>query len=290
MTGKIIEVSALGELRAQIKRWRISGQTLALVPTMGNLHVGHLELIRQAQQRADRCMVTIFVNPMQFGEGEDFSGYPRTYADDRKKLLEVGVDLLFAPSVEEVYPQGDREQTRIEVPGLSSILCGASRPGHFIGVATVVCKIFNMIQPDIAVFGEKDFQQLMVIRRMVVDLAIPVEIIGVATVREPDGLAKSSRNGYLTNEQRAVANCLYKTLLKTAQAIQEGEEDYVDLQQVAVANLESAGFRPDYFTIRRASDLSAPDADEHELVILGAAWLGQARLIDNLRVIRKTLD
>ncbi|MEN8178395.1 MAG: pantoate--beta-alanine ligase [Pseudomonadota bacterium] len=286
----MIEISQLDELRAQLKRWRDAGETVSLVPTMGNLHEGHLELVRQARQRADRCVVSLFVNPMQFGEGEDFGGYPRTYADDRKKLLKVGVDLLFAPGVEVVYPKAAAEQTRVEVPGASDILCGASRPGHFIGVATVVCKLFNMIQPDCAIFGEKDFQQLMIIRQMVDDLHMPVEVVGVPTVRESDGLAKSSRNGYLKHEERSIANCLYKTLLKTSTLIEEGGSDYSDLEQSAVTELEAAGFRPDYFSIRRAADLFIPDSDDKELVILGAARLGKARLIDNLKVTRKTPD
>ncbi len=286
----MIEISKLHALRSQLKHWRGSGETLGLVPTMGNLHEGHLELVRLAKQRADRCVVSIFVNPMQFGVGEDFGSYPRTYAEDRRKLLEVGADLLFAPGVEDVYPKGDREQTRVEVPGLSDILCGASRPGHFVGVATVVCKLFNMIQPDLAVFGEKDFQQLMVIRQMVSDLCIPLDVIGAATFREPDGLAKSSRNSYLNNEERIVANCLYRTILNVSTAIQGGSSDYQALQQSAVAELEEAGFRADYFTIRRAADLAMPGANDRELVILGAAWLGRTRLIDNLRVTREILD
>ncbi len=286
----MIEIVKLDELRSQLKSWRGSGQTLGLVPTMGNLHEGHLELVRQARQRADRCVVSIFVNPMQFGAGEDFGSYPRTYAEDRRKLLEVGADLLFAPGVEEVYPKGDREQTRVEVPGLSDILCGASRPGHFVGVATVVCKLFNMIQPDLAIFGEKDFQQLMVIRQMVADLCMPLEVIGVATLREADGLAMSSRNGYLNNEERTVANCLFLTLQKSAKAIQNGESNYLDLQKNAITDLEAAGFRPDYFSILRAVDLALPVKSDHELVILGAAWLGRARLIDNMKVTRKILD
>ena len=286
----MIEIVKLDELRSQLKSWRGSGQTLGLVPTMGNLHEGHLELVRQARQRADRCVVSIFVNPMQFGAGEDFGSYPRTYAEDRRKLLEVGADLLFAPGVEEVYPKGDREQTRVEVPGLSDILCGASRPGHFVGVATVVCKLFNMIQPDLAIFGEKDFQQLMVIRQMAADLCMPLEVIGVATLREADGLAMSSRNGYLNNEERTVANCLFLTLQKSAKAIQNGESNYLDLQKNAITDLEAAGFRPDYFSILRAVDLAIPVKSDHELVILGAAWLGRARLIDNMKVTRKILD
>ncbi|MDJ0807847.1 MAG: pantoate--beta-alanine ligase [Gammaproteobacteria bacterium] len=284
----MIEISQLSNLRGQLRRWRAAGETLALIPTMGNLHAGHLQLVRTARQQADRCVVSLFVNPMQFGEGEDYASYPRTYEDDKEKLREVGADLLYAPSVDEVYPKGDRGRTRVEVPGISEILCGASRPAHFVGVSTVVCKFFNMIQPNLAVFGEKDYQQLMVIRQMVEDLCIPVEVVGVPTVREPDGLALSSRNGYLTHEERSIANCLYKTLLKTAAAIERADSDYPRLEEEASTELKAVGFRPDYFSIRSALDLSTPDPDAPELVILSAAWLGKARLIDNLRVTRNT--
>lgn len=284
------EINRVTELRALLKRWRGDGHTIALVPTMGNLHAGHLELVRQAKQRADRCVVSIFVNPMQFGAGEDFGSYPRTYESDRDGLQQLGTDLIFSPSVEEVYPLGEDDQTRVEVPGLSNMLCGASRPGHFVGVTTVVCKFFNMIQPDIAVFGEKDFQQLMVIRRMVLDLCMPVEVVGVPTVRESDGLAMSSRNAYLTSEERNVSVCLYETLCEIASAIHQGESDFTGLEIKASQRLEAAGFRPDYFAIRCAQDLSVPASSEPELVILAAAWLGKARLIDNLRLTRRSLD
>jgi pantoate--beta-alanine ligase len=249
---------------------------------MGNLHAGHLELVRRARERADRTVVSIFVNPLQFGPSEDLAAYPRTLEADRKRLAEAGADLLFAPGVEEVYPGGQAGQTRVEVPGISDILCGASRPGHFTGVATVVCKLFNMVQPDLAVFGEKDFQQLMVIRRMTADLSMPVEILGAPTVREPDGLAMSSRNGYLNEEERQRAPRLQQTLRSAAQALQRGES-VVGVESRAAAELAAAGFEPDYFSVRRAADLGEPGADEHELVILAAAHLGQTRLIDNIR-------
>ncbi|MEJ2393621.1 MAG: pantoate--beta-alanine ligase [Candidatus Thiodiazotropha sp.] len=274
--------TTLSELRESIARWRTGGQRIAFVPTMGNLHAGHLDLMAEARRRADRVVASIFVNPMQFGAGEDFDAYPRTLEADKSKLTEAGVDLLFAPTASIIYPKGAEQQTRVEVPGVSDILCGASRPGHFVGVATVVCKLFNMVQPDLAVFGEKDFQQLMVIRRMVADLAIPIEIVGKSTVRESDGLAMSSRNGYLSAEERAKAPQLYRTLQATAAALQDGNRDYNELEAKAEKALQDAGFRPDYYAIRRAEDLEMPQETEENLVILAAAYLGTTRLIDNL--------
>ncbi len=274
----------LEALRATVGQWRKEGERIAFVPTMGNLHAGHLDLVKEAARQADRVVVSIFVNPLQFGEGEDYDAYPRTLQEDERKLTQVGVDLLFAPTVDTLYPSGQAAQTRVEVPGLSDILCGASRPGHFVGVATVVCKLFNMVQPDLAVFGEKDYQQLMVIRRMVADLAMPIRIIGKSTVREPDGLAMSSRNGYLSAEQRGVAPLLYGTLQSTAEALKTGNRDFSDLESAAQRILREAGFRPDYFVIRRAGDLAAPEQAEDSLVILAAAYLGTTRLIDNLIV------
>jgi len=280
----MITLEQIEQLRAQVSGWRKEGQRIALVPTMGNLHVGHLKLVEHARQLADRVMVSIFVNPLQFGQGEDFDSYPRTLDEDSRKLEAYAADLLFAPTVSEVYPRPQAEQTKVEVPGLSSILCGQSRPGHFAGVATVVCKLFNMTQPDVAVFGEKDFQQLMVIRRMVEDLQIPVEIEGMATVREADGLAMSSRNGYLTSAERARAPTIFRVLNQTAEALLAGESDFPALQRSACSELESAGLRPDYYQIRRAQDLQPPNSTEKALVILAAAYLGNARLIDNKTV------
>jgi pantoate--beta-alanine ligase len=268
----------------------MAGERIGFVPTMGNLHEGHLALVEAAREGSDRCIVSIFVNPMQFGDGEDFEHYPRTLEKDQEKLQLAGVDLLFTPSVSAIYPRGKQAQTRVEVPGISDILCGASRPGHFIGVATIVCKLFNYIQPNVAVFGEKDYQQLMVIRRMVTDLALPVEILGLPTVREADGLAKSSRNGYLTSEERKIAPKLYKTLMITAGALRKGDRDYTVLEENGMKLLRSAGFRPDYFTIRRADDLSPPSEDEPRLVILAAAYMGTTRLIDNLNVAWQHFD
>lgn len=281
----MLTVNTVQELRATVADWRRAGEQVAFVPTMGNLHAGHLDLMRDAQARAGRVVASIFVNPMQFGEGEDLDAYPRTLAQDSDKLQELGVDLLFAPEVSAIYPSGSTEhQTRVEVPGLSGVLCGASRPGHFIGVATVVCKLFNLVQPDLAVFGQKDFQQLMVIRRMAADLAFPIEIVGKETVRESDGLAMSSRNGYLSDQERATAPLLYRALQHTAAAINGGNRDYTGLEKAAEARLQELGFRPDYYAIRRAGDLAPAENAEQDLVILAAAYLGTTRLIDNLRV------
>ncbi len=280
----MITLTTIIDLREQVRAWRMAGERIALVPTMGNLHAGHLSLVRQARELADRVVVTIFVNPLQFGAGEDFASYPRTMQQDSDALTEVGADLLFAPSVEEVYSRPQEFQTKIEVPGISDILCGASRPGHFVGVATVVCKLFNMVQPDVALFGQKDYQQLMVIRLMVDDLCVPVEIIGVPTVREADGLAMSSRNGYLTAQERAQAPGLRRVILATAEALESGERNFAKLEKEADQALEKVGFRPDYYSIRRADDLAEPGAVDQGLVIMAAAYLGKARLIDNHQV------
>lgn len=275
-------VDQMAELRRRVRGWRREGGRVAFVPTMGNLHRGHLTLVREARTLADITVVSIFVNPLQFGPEEDFPAYPRTLERDRELLAAEGADLLFAPTVEAVYPRGQAEQTRVEVPGLSDILCGVSRPGHFTGVATVVCKLFNMVQPDVAVFGEKDFQQLLVIRRMTDDLSLPVEVRGVETVREPDGLALSSRNGYLTAAERARAPALYKTLCRARDHLEQGRAaDAVEAE--GRRELASARLAPDYFSVRRAEDLAAPAPADRDLVVLAAAYLGRARLIDNLR-------
>jgi pantoate--beta-alanine ligase len=273
----------LADLRQQVAAWRRAGERIALVPTMGNLHTGHLTLVRRAREQAGRVVASLFVNPLQFGPTEDFNAYPRTLEADRTALAEVGADLLFAPALAEVYPRGQAGHTQVMVPGLSDQLCGASRPGHFQGVATVVCKLFNMVQPDLAVFGEKDFQQLLVIRRMTEDLNLPVTILGVATVREPDGLAMSSRNGYLTPEERRRAPALYRTLQTAARAWNEGAGP-ADLERQAQAGLAAAGLQPEYVSVRRSLDLSPALAGERDVVILAAARLGRARLIDNLRL------
>lgn len=275
-------VDTISRLREVLKSWRLAGETIAFVPTMGNLHEGHLTLVKEARKLARRVVVSIFVNPTQFSAGEDFGAYPRTPEEDADKLNGAGVDLLFLPDAAEIYPPG--AATFVEVPGISEELCGAFRPGHFRGVATVVCKLFNMVQPDIALFGEKDWQQLTVIRRMAADLNIPVEIVGVPTVREAGGLAMSSRNGYLSVEEKNLAVTLYRCLRATQSALEAGGRDFPKLEAAQLDTLREAGFRPDYFAIRRLADLGEPAADEREFVVLAAAWLGKARLIDNLKV------
>ncbi|NEX21912.1 pantoate--beta-alanine ligase [Thiorhodococcus mannitoliphagus] len=278
-------VERVAALRARVAPWRAAAERVALVPTMGNLHRGHLTLVREARARADRVVVSIFVNPLQFGPSEDLDAYPRTLEEDMRQLEAEGCDLLFTPTSDVVYPRGQDGQTRVEVPGLSDLLCGASRPGHFAGVATVVCKLLNMVQPDVALFGEKDFQQLMVIRCMVEDLDMPVEVVGVPIVREADGLAMSSRNGYLTPTERERAPALYRVLTEAAGALQAG--DAVEAVETAArVRLSEAGLRPDYVSIRSAADLSQPCRADDRLVILAAAYLGRARLIDNLQLRR----
>lgn len=277
-------VQLISQVRQQVTAWRQAGQRVAFVPTMGNLHEGHLDLVRNAQQVADKVVVSIFVNPTQFGPKEDFSAYPRTLEQDQQALAAVGCDLLFAPTVEEVYPRGANLATRVEVPHLSNVLCGAFRPGHFAGVAQVVCKLFNMVQPTIALFGEKDRQQLLVIRHMVEDLDIPIEIIGVPTIRDADGLAMSSRNAYLSADERARAATVYRELCRVREAVRAGERDFAELETTAWTALQEAGFRPDYFRIVRAQDYSDPAPTEDNLVVVAAAWLGRARLIDNLLI------
>jgi len=274
-------VDTVAELRRQVADWRAQAERVAFVPTMGNLHEGHLSLVRRARESAPRVVVSIFVNPLQFGPAEDLSAYPRTPEQDSVMLAEAGADLLFMPTAAEIYPRAPAEQTRVEVPGLSDILCGASRPGHFVGVATVVCKLFNMVQPQVALFGEKDFQQLLVIRRMVEDLAMPVEILGLSTSREADGLARSSRNGYLTPDERRTAPLLHATLQWIATELGHGADARPVVEEGA-RRLATGGMRPDYLEIRRSVDLAHPEPGDRDLVILAAAYLGRARLIDNL--------
>ncbi|EKG42951.1 pantoate--beta-alanine ligase [Pseudomonas syringae pv. avellanae str. ISPaVe013] len=279
-------VKTVQDLRAAVARARSEGKRIALTPTMGNLHSGHAALVTKAAQRADFVVATIFVNPLQFGPNEDLATYPRTLAADQEKLLQAGCNLLFTPSVEEIYPHGMADQTLVSVPHLSQGLCGASRPGHFEGVATVVSKLFNMVQPDLAIFGEKDFQQLAVIRAMVRDLNMPIQIIGEPTVRADDGLALSSRNGYLNDAQRAAAPALYQAIRQIADAIKAGEQDFDALLASKKQQLEAAGFSIDYLEIRDSTSLRATTADNRDLVILAAAFLGKTRLIDNLHLTR----
>jgi len=273
----------INSLQQELAALTIQGESLALVPTMGNLHAGHMSLVREARKLADRVVVSIFVNPMQFDREEDLAAYPRTLEEDIAKLEKARVDLLFSPVADEIY--SEKAISRIHVPGLGEQLEGASRPGHFDGVATIVAKLFNLIQPDVALFGEKDFQQLLLIRRMAEDLNFPVTVMGFPTVRESDGLAMSSRNGYLSSEQRQQAPALYASLQKLELALREGKTDYAELELQANKDLEIAGFGVDYVAIRRVSDLGEPRGDEAELVVLASAWLGKARLIDNIPVI-----
>ena len=276
-------VHGVSELRDQVQRWRLAGERIALVPTMGNLHAGHLQLVEQAHARAKRAVVSLFVNPLQFGPGEDYQSYPRTLEADQARLQAVRADLLFAPAVEEMYARGRDQITRVDVPGLSAILDGEFRPGHFSGVATVVLKLLNIVQPDVALFGEKDYQQLLIVRRLVADLSLPVEIVGVPIVREADGLAMSSRNQYLTPAERQQAPLLFRTLGETAAALRNGRRDFSRLEAEAVQKL-SPPLRPDYVSIRAAHTLAAADANTRDFVVLAAAWLGKARLIDNIQV------
>ncbi len=280
-------VKTVRELRAVVARARSEGKRIALVPTMGNLHSGHIALVTKAVQRADFVIASIFVNPLQFGPNEDLASYPRTLAADQEQLLQAGCHLLFTPTVEEMYPHGMADQTIVRVPVVSEGLCGGSRPGHFDGVSTVVSKLFNMVQPDIAIFGQKDFQQLAVVNALVRDLNMPIQIIGEPTVRAADGLALSSRNGYLTEDQRTAAPALYRVIKQIGTALQNGEQDHQQLIGDGVKALESAGFRPDYLEIRHAVSLRPATPDDRDLVVLGAAFMGKTRLIDNLHLVKE---
>ena len=277
-------IETLPLLRQQIRRLRMEGKRVALVPTMGNLHDGHMKLVDEAKARADVVVVSIFVNPMQFDRPEDLARYPRTVQEDCEKLNKRKVDLVFAPSVKEIYPNGTETHTYVDVPGLSTMLEGASRPGHFRGVSTIVSKLFNLVQPDIACFGEKDFQQLALIRKMVADMGFDIEIVGVPIMRAKDGLALSSRNGYLTAEQRKIAPGLYKVLSSIADKLQVGERDLDEIITIAGQELNEKGFRADDIQIRDADTLLEVSETSKRAVILVAAWLGDARLIDNKMV------
>ncbi|NNM01452.1 MAG: pantoate--beta-alanine ligase [Gammaproteobacteria bacterium] len=278
-------VHDLPGLRAAIADWQHHGRSIALVPTMGNLHDGHISLLERAREAADRTVVSIFVNPIQFGKGEDYERYPSTLDADRARLEAAGLDLLFAPDLAQLYPGGTDDDTRVTVPPqLAGILCGAYRPGHFSGVATVVSKLFINARPDIALFGEKDYQQLLVIRRAARDLCMAVEVQGMPTVREADGLAMSSRNGYLSADERAIAPLVYQVLTDAAAEVSDDFARLPDLEGAAMARLEAAGFRPEYFSVRRSEDLAVPRPGDTSLRILVAAWLGGARLIDNIAV------
>lgn len=272
------------KLRERVRDWRAQRLAVSLVPTMGNLHEGHLALVKAARRHSDRVVVSLFVNPTQFGAAEDYEAYPRSREADCAQLEALAVDAVFAPAASEIYPAGIAGHTQVDVPRLSELLCGAFRPGHFTGVATVVAKLLNIVQPDMAVFGRKDYQQLLIIRRMAADLDLPVQVIGVPTVREPDGLARSSRNAYLTSSQRALAPELYRTLAALTHVLREGESDFRQLEARGCEVLKQTGMFPDYVAIRRRADLFEPRLEDTELVVLAAAWLGDTRLIDNIEL------
>ena len=276
-------IETISTLRSEINLWRQQGLKIAFVPTMGNLHQGHIALVEKAKQMADKVVVSIFVNPMQFGVNEDIDNYPRTMAADQEKLAIGGCDILFIPPPAIIYPKGLDKQSYIEVPNVSDGYCGESRPGHFRGVATVVCKLFNIVQPDIACFGLKDYQQVQVIQTMVEDLSMPIEILPVETVREDSGLALSSRNNYLTAEEKKIAPALSQNIQWLAKAIQR-DNDFIGLAKKAASYIDNAGMKTDYIHICHARTLQPASEDDKELVILAAAHCGKARLIDNLRI------
>jgi pantoate--beta-alanine ligase len=276
-------VDRIADLREIVREWRMARQSIAFVPTMGNLHAGHASLIGAAHVHGRRVVASVFVNPLQFGPNEDYAAYPRTPDDDAALVAAQGVDLLFLPTVEEMYPLGAAGSTIVDVPDLSGILCGAFRPGHFQGVATVVIKLLNLVQPDVAIFGEKDYQQLTIIRRSVEDLCLPVRIVGAPTVRADDGLALSSRNRYLSATERRVAPTVYRALDHARRRLEAGDSDVPAIEAEGIATLRAAGFRPDYFEVRMADTLARPGGQDVDVVVLTAARLGRARLIDNVQ-------
>lgn len=282
----MLTTGLVAEVRARVRQWRSEGLRVGFVPTMGNLHAGHMSLLAAARFRAERVIASVFVNPLQFGPSEDYTQYPRTPAEDERLLREAHCDLLFAPPVEQIYPEGGDQATRVQVRGLAEILDGQFRPGHFDGVATVVAKLFHLVAPDVAVFGEKDYQQLLVIQRMTSDLGMPIEVIGAPTVRAADGLAMSSRNRYLSAEERTRAPAIYQALHAAVQSIDAGEGDLEAIERAGAAALARADMRVDYFSVRSAADLSPPTPSTTELVVLAAARIGRSRLIDNLRAYR----
>ncbi len=278
-------VSAPADVAAAVARWRAAGETVALVPTMGDLHAAHLALVREARARAARVVVSIFVNPLQFNDQTDFKAYPRDLQTDAAALATASADLLFAPRAEDIYPHGMADGTRIQVPAIADVLCGAFRPGHFAGMATVVAILFNLVRPDMALFGEKDYQQLLIVRRLVEDLHLGVHIVAVATLRDSDGLALSSRNRYLDADERRRAPELYRVMCVLCDGIAAGRRDYAVLAAEGMDALSAAGFRPEYLSVRREDDLAEAGVGDTRLRIVAAAWLGKARLIDNLPVV-----
>ena len=275
---------SIAQLRLALDPVRRSSQRIAVVPTMGNLHEGHLSLVEKALELADIVVATIFVNPMQFGANEDLDNYPRTLSEDQEKLQAAGCHLLFAPNTREIYPEGLEGHSVVHVPVISELHCGASRAGHFDGVTTVVCKLLNIVQPDIAVFGLKDYQQFQVVRKMIDDLCLAVELIGVETRRDNNGLALSSRNGYLDEIEKDRATRIYGILREIRSAIEAGRHDYRELEADARTRLAESGLTPDYFAICHAQTLQPANRNDDELIILTAAWVKQTRLIDNIRV------
>ena len=277
-------ISTIDGLREIRREWQLAGKSIGFVPTMGNLHAGHLSLVEAAKEHADIVVVSIFVNPLQFGADEDLDNYPRTLEADSEHLSKLGVDVLFTPSVEAIYPRGLEQQTFVEVPGISYMICGASRPGHFRGVATIVSKLFNMVQPNSAFFGEKDYQQVQVIKAMVTDLSMNLSVHAIPTMRHNDGLAMSSRNGYLTEDERQIAPMIYQTIIRIREQIDSGRRDFNQLINTENTLLAQSGFKPDYIEIRDAFTLQPASFEGKELVILIAAFLGKTRLIDNIQV------
>ncbi len=276
-------IDSINQLRSHLWQAKLDHKVIAFVPTMGNLHEGHLQLVDRALEEADLVVASIFVNPLQFGPGEDFNGYPRTFMADQEKLISRGCHVLFAPNVDEMYPTTNVSSTVVKVPHLDQLLCGASRPGHFTGVATVVSKLFGIVQPDLAIFGLKDYQQFLVIKQLTNDLCLPVKIIGAPIARAESGLALSSRNGYLSNSELGQAAQLYACLINCRLALEQGESDLQKLEDQAQCQLESAGFERDYFKICRQNDLQPATNSDSHLAIVAAAYLGKARLIDNIR-------
>lgn len=280
-------VRTANAVREQVSAWRSAGERIALVPTMGNLHAGHLSLVDRAREMADRVVVSIFVNPTQFGRSEDIQSYPRTPVEDEALLVEQGrTDLLFMPSEQDIYPRGTTDMVTIKLPALADDLCGRFRPNHFSGVASVVLRFLNIVEPDLLVMGQKDYQQMILLTRMLEELHLTIELVPVATAREPDGLALSSRNQYLTAEERRLAPRLHATLVALAASLCDGGADFDTCRVAALDDLERSGFRPDYLELRDAGDLSvvAPTAYAQPRILMGAAWLGRARLIDNVLI------
>ncbi|SVB07599.1 uncharacterized protein METZ01_LOCUS160453 [marine metagenome] len=278
------KITDISSLRNEVESWRQVGESVALVPTMGNLHKGHMNLFKLAHEHADRLIVSIFVNPTQFGPGDDYAEYPRTLDADARRLARCGADILFSPSAEEIYPEGCEQMTSVSVKRLSDMFCGVARPEHFEGVTSIVCRLFNIVAPDVAVFGQKDYQQLVILRRMVSDLHIPVKIITGQTQREKSGLAMSSRNQYLSKEEQKAAPTIYSALADCRKQLLVGRRDFLSLEAEGLDRLQAAGLDPEFFAICRAADLLPPDAGSERLVILTGARLGAARLIDNVLV------